>query len=238
MSETNTSEYGYEINPVYQQTRHEEINRELLRKNRIVSLLDGDATADQLKILDTQILNSLAESGGNSIVITSPGAGEGKTLTSINLAISLSQKVDKTVLLVDADLRKPSVHKYLGIEAKKGLSDYLIGEAKIPELLINPGIEKLVLLPGGRPLANSTVLLGSPKMKILVDEMKSKYSERIIIFDTPSLLTAADTLLFSSQVDGIVLVVEAEKTSSKDIKKAVSLLKDKPLIGTVYNKAL
>ena len=237
MNELNTNEYGQEINPVYTRTRKETVSRETLKKNRIVSLFYGDAIADQLKIMDTQVLESLNGKNGNSLIITSPGTGEGKTLTSINLAISLSQKIDRTVLLVDTDLRNPAVHKYMGIEAQKGLSDYLLGEAKIPELLINPGIAKLVLLPGGRPMSNSTVLLGSPKMKMLVDELKSKYPERIIIFDTPALLTSADTLVFSSLVDGILLVAEAEKTSKGDIEKAVSLLKDKPLIGTVFNKA-
>lgn len=238
MNEQNTSEYGYEINPVYSQTRHVEIDSELLFKNRIVSLFNGDAVADQMKIMDTQVIESLNEKKGNSIIITSPGSGEGKTLTAINLAISLSQKVDRTVLLVDADLRKPSIHKYLGIQAEKGLSDYLLGEAKIPDLLVNPGIAKLVLLPGGRPMPNSTVLLGSPRMKMLVDELKLKYSERIIIFDTPSLLNSADTLVFSSLADGIIMVVEAEKTPKGDIEKALSLLKDKSLIGTVLNKAM
>ena len=135
-------------------------------------------------------------------------------------------------------MRKPTIHKYLGIqEEQKGLSDYLMGEARIPELLINPEIDKLVLLPGGRSVSNSTVLLGSPRMKMLVDELKSKYPERIIIFDTPPLLTSADTLVFCPFVDGILLVVEAEKTSAGDIKKAMSLLKDRNIIGTVFNNA-
>ena len=236
MNEANTSKYGYEINPVYSQTRQQSIDAETLKKNRIVSLMDGDIVSDQLKIMDTQVLNILNERKGNSLIITSPGAGEGKTFTAINLAISLSQKIDRTVLLVDADIRNPSVHKYMGIQAEKGLSDYLLGEADIPDLLINPGIAKLVLFPGGRPMSNSTVLLGAPRMKMLVDELKAKYPERIIIFDTPSLLTSADTLVFCPFVDSILLVVEAEKTSTADMKQAVSLLKDRPLIGTVYNK--
>jgi non-specific protein-tyrosine kinase len=238
MNEKNKQEYGYAINPVYSQTRQEIIDLEALRKNRIVSLTDGDVISDQLKILDTQVINILQEKKGNSIIITSPGRGDGKTLTSINLAISLSQKIDKTVLLVDADLRNPSIHKYLGIETEKGLSNYIQGEAGIPELMINPGIAKLVVLPGGRPAANSTVLLGSPRMKMLIDEMKARYNERIIIFDTPSLLDSADALVFSSLVDGILLVIEAEKSSKRDIVKSITLLNDKPLIGTVYNKAM
>lgn len=229
---------GSEVNPVYCQTRTEMVDKNLLKRNRVVSFFNNGAIADQLKILDAQVLDKLNEINGNSLIITSPGSGEGKTLTSINLAVSFSQKVDKTVMLIDADLRAPSIHNVLGINVNKGLSDFLLGEAAIPELLINPGIAKMVFLPGGRPIENSTSLLGSPKMKMFVDEIKTKYQDRLIIFDSPSILSSADTLVFSSFVDGIILVAEAEKTTAKDIGKAVELLKDKPLIGTVFNKAL
>jgi Mrp family chromosome partitioning ATPase len=125
----------------------------------------------------------------------------------------------------------------MGMPLFNGLSDYLLREAEIPELLVHPDIDKLVFLPSGRPLPNPSEHLGSPRMKELVREMKTRYPERLIIFDTPPLLSYADTLVFSAMVDGIVLVVEAEKTSTRDIEKTMDLLRDKPLIGTVYNKA-
>lgn len=227
----------YEVNPVYTKTRRQKINKETLRRNKVVSLFQDDPSVDQMKILYTQILNRLQERGGNSVLVTSPGHGEGKTLTAVNLAISMSLKVDLTVLLVDADLRTPSINGLLGFNALKGLSEYLLREAEIPELLVNPDIAKLVVLPGGRSLPNSTELLGSPRMKELVLGMKSRYPERIIIFDCPPLLTSADTMVFSPFVDGVVLVVEAEKTTSGDVEKAMELLRGKPFLGTVLNKA-
>jgi non-specific protein-tyrosine kinase len=120
----------------------------------------------------------------------------------------------------------------------EGLSNYLLGQAEIPDLLINPGIERLVLLPAGRPLPNSAELLGSPRMVMLVNDIKRRYADdRIIIFDCSSLLSCADPLVLSRYVDGILMVVEEEKTTSVDIAKSMELLKDKPVFGTILNKA-
>jgi len=226
-----------EIKPTYRQTKVININQEYLRKNKIVSLFYQDETADQIRILRSQVLEKLKESGGNSILISSPNAGEGKTILAINLAFSIAQEVSRTTLLVDADLRKPFIHRYLGFEAEQGLSQYLLGEAELPDLLINPGIEKLTILPGGKPLPSSTELLGAPRMQSLVKELKGRYSDRYIIYDTTSLLTRADPIVFSHHIDGIILIVEAERTSNKDLQRTMELLKDRPIVGTLFNKA-
>ena len=118
---------------------------------------------DQLKILRTHILERLKEIGGNSLLVTSANPGEGKTFTSINLGISIAQELSRTVLLVDSDLRPPSEqHRdfsadILGVHVGQGLSDYLLRQAEIPDLLFNPGIEKLTILPGGKSLPNISV---------------------------------------------------------------------------------
>ncbi len=226
-----------EINPAYCQTRIVRVNKQILRKNKIVSLFPEGAVTDQLKILHTQVLNRMKQIGGNSLLVSSANPLEGKTLTALNLAVSMSHKLDQTVLLVDADLRGPSIQRFLRLDIDKGLSDYLLRESEIPDILINPGIEKLVLLPAGHPLTNSGQLLDSPRMESLVTEMKERYPDRFIIFDSPSLLTCADPLIMSRFLDGVLLVVEAEKTPAKDVERAVELLKDSPLIGTVLNKA-
>ena len=226
-----------EIKPTYRQTKVININQEYLRKNKIVSLFYQDETADQIRILRSQVLEKLKESGGNSILISSPNAGEGKTILAINLAFSIAQEVSRTTLLVDADLRKPFIHRYLGFEAEQGLSQYLLGEAELPDLLINPGIEKLTILPGGKPLPSSTELLGAPRMQSLVKELKGRYSDRYIIYDTTSLLTRADPIVFSHHIDGIILIIEAERTSNKDLQRTMELLKDRPIVGTLFNKA-
>lgn len=218
-------------------TRLVEIDLASFKKKKSVSLLLQSDTADNVKILRTHVLERLKLSGGNSVLISSSRPREGKTTIAINLALSIAQEISRTTLLVDADLRKPEIHKYFGLETNRGLTEYLLGEAELPDLLVNPGIDKLTILPGGRPLASSTELLGAPKMEALVKELKSRYSDRIIIFDTTSLLTQADPIVFSHNIDGIILIIEAERTSNRDLERALELLKGKPIIGTLLNKA-
>jgi non-specific protein-tyrosine kinase len=119
----------------------------------------------------------------------------------------------------------------------EGLSNYLLDQGELQDLMINPGIERLVLLPAGRALPNSSEMLGSHKMEMLVNDIKCRYPEdRILIFDSSSLLTSADPLVLTRFVDGILLIVEEEKTTTEDLKKVSELLKGKPIIGTVMNK--
>lgn len=226
-----------DVNPTYSRTSVIRTDSRILQRNRIVSLCHGNEVGDRVKLLQTQVLAEMESIPGNTMLVTSPKPGEGKTVTAINLAISISHKLDRTVLLVDANLRSPAVHQYLGIPAGAGLSDYLLRDAELPDLFINPGIEKLVLLPAGKPLANSAELLGSPRMESLVKEMKTRYPDRFLIFDSPSLLTAADALVMARFMDGVLLVVEAEKTTAKDYERSVELLKDKRVLGAVLNKA-
>jgi non-specific protein-tyrosine kinase len=228
----------------YSHTKIHKIDDYILKKGKIISLFHDIDKIDQIKTLRTQVLNYLNQVGGNSILITSANPYEGKTFTAINLGVSIAQELDRSVLIVDADLRNhDKYHKnfatdFFGTEMNAGLSNYLLGQAELPDLLINPGIEKLVLLPAGRPLPNSSELLGSPRMVRLVKDIKSRYSEdRIIIFDSSSILNSADPLILSRFADGILLIVEHEKTTSDELKKTIELLKDKPVFGTVMNKS-
>ena len=222
----------------YSKTRSVKVSDRLLTERRIISGNLSSELADAYKILRTQVLQRLSENNWNALGITSPGAQEGKTLTAINLAISLAMEVNYTVLLVDADLRKPSVHEFFGLQAGPGLSDYLTGNVSIQDMLIHPeGTGQCVILPGGKPLQNSSELLNSPKMVQLVDELKTRYPSRIVIFDLPPLLTASDALAFSPYIDAALLVVEEYKTKSQDLERAVELLKGTNLIGTTLNKS-
>lgn len=222
----------------YTQTRVVEIVPDKLREKRVIIDLEQDVFTEAFRILRTQVLQRLQEKNWNSLAITSPGMNEGKTLTAINLAISLALEVNYTVLLVDADLRHPCVHNYFDIQAEYGLGDYLTADKPLSELLLHPeGIPGFVILPGGKPLANSAEMLNSPKMVRLVEELKTRYPSRIVLFDLPPLLTAADTLAFSPYVDAALLVIEEGKTQADDAKRAMELLGSTNVIGTVLNKS-
>ena len=226
---------GGEPKPVYSETAVIPLDPDHLEKHRLMSLMDDPAAVDCYNLLRTQLLERTRGKGHNAIMITSPGDGDGKTVTAIGLAASIAREAKQSVLLVDTDLRHPNVHRYLGFSSKKGLSDYLRQDATIPELLVNPGLDKMVVLPAGKPISGSTDMLGSPKMESLVKEMKGRYPERYVIFDCPPLLTVSDALVFSSYVDGIILVVQAGATSKREIRKAMELLAGKNVVGLVMN---
>jgi Mrp family chromosome partitioning ATPase len=143
----------------------------------------------------------------------------------------------QTVLLVDANLRSPSIHDVFGLKDCPGLADFLLDDTPVEDLLIHPGIGRFVLLPGGRAISNSTEILTSPKMLALVEEFKHRYPSRVVIFDLPPLLHTADVLAFSPYTDALLLVVEEGKTTVEDIQRALLLVKDsRPVLGTVMNK--
>lgn len=225
-----------EIN--YTQTRTTKVASGLLRNHRIIAGMPDSAFADSYKILRTQVLQRLSENKWNALAVTSPGEDEGKTLTAINLAISLAMEVSYTVLLVDANLRHPSIHEHLGLPAGKGLSDYLLDDVPLPELLVHAeNMAHVVVLPAGRAVQNSAELLNSPKMVQLVNELKNRYPHRVVIFDLPPVLSAADALAFSPYVDAALLVLEEGKTTQDDARRAVELLECTNVLGTVLNKA-
>lgn len=233
-----------EIKVTYTKTRVEKISKDILKDNKVLSIFKDNIIANQIDVLRTQLLSKLDEINGNSIMVTSAHPGEGKTFTAINLGISISQQLDRTVLIVDTDLRNPWKNHYdfsydfWGIRTEKGLADYLNGNAEIEDLLINPSIEKLTILPAGKPIENSAEMLGSQKMEELIKEIKKRYgSNRICIFDCPAILPYTDPLVITKLIDGILLVVEAEKTTPNDLKKAIKLLEGKPILGAVYNKS-
>ncbi len=184
-----------------------------------------------------QTLQRLRARDGNALAIVSPGEDEGKTLTAINLGLSFAQEVDQTVLLVDANLREPSVHRYFGFTPEAGLSDYLLSGTPLDKILVNPGVDRFVILPGGRPLLNSAEMLGSMKMAKLVQELKMRYPSRLVIFDLPPVLSVADALAFSPYVDAAIMVAQELKTRRHDIVRAAEMLKSVELIGTVLNMA-
>ncbi len=223
---------------VYTRTRSLDIPLSVLRQRRVMAAYDKGQFVDAFKILRTQVIHRLRANSWNVLGVTSPGQGEGKTLTAVNLAVSLAMETTQTVLLVDANLRNPGVHKVFGLDDCPGLADYLLDNQPLEDLLVHPGIGRFVLLPGGRAVSNSTEILTSPTMLALVDELKHRYPARIIIFDLPPLLHTADVLAFSPYTDALLLVVEEGKTTAEEVQRALALVKhSRPVLGTVLNKA-
>ncbi|MDE3042038.1 MAG: CpsD/CapB family tyrosine-protein kinase [Nitrospirota bacterium] len=223
---------------VYTHTRSLEIPLSVLRQRRVMAAYEKGPFVDAFKILRTQVVHRLRENGWNVLGVTSPGHGEGKTLTAVNLAVSLAMETTQTVLLVDSDLRSPSIHEVFGLKDCPGLADYLLDNEPVEDLLVHTGIGHFVLLPAGRAVSNSTEILTSPKMLALVEELKHRYPSRIVIFDLPPLLHTADVLAFSPYTDALLLVVEEGKTTAEEVQRALSLVKNsRPVLGTVLNKA-
>lgn len=220
----------------YTETQNIDVAAEFLRNQRVIAGMGPCSFVDAFKVLRTKVFQSMRANDWNLLAVTSPGQNEGKSLTAVNLAISLALEVNQTVLLVDANLRNPSLHQYFGFAPQIGLGDYLINDIPIEKILVHPkGIGRFVLLPGNKPLLESSEMLSSPKMAQLVDELKNRYPSRLVIFDLPDLGTS-DAIAFAPYVDAALLVVEAGRTKKGEITKAYDLLKETRPIGTVLNK--
>ncbi|PVV24187.1 MAG: exopolysaccharide biosynthesis protein [gamma proteobacterium symbiont of Ctena orbiculata] len=221
----------------YTTTKTIEVTKESLRKNRVFSGNENDNISSQYKVLRTHVLQCLKSNRWNSLAITSPNEGCGKTLTAINLAISMAREVNHSVLLVDMDLRRPSVQDYFVDERLPGLSEYLHNNMDLNEILFNPGLDRIVVLPGNKPIENSSEMLSSPKMVRLVNELKKRYPNRIVIFDLPPLLSCDDVMVFSPFIDALMLVVSEGDTLKKELERSYELLSGSNVIGTVLNKS-
>ncbi|MBI3560687.1 MAG: CpsD/CapB family tyrosine-protein kinase [Gammaproteobacteria bacterium] len=208
-----------------------------LHEKRVINPLTHSSIYDAYRLLRTHVLQRLREKNWTTLGVTSPAINSGKTLTAINLAISMAMEVNQTALLVDLDLRQPSIHDYFGYLPELGLSDYIQSESSLSEILFNPSLERLVVLPGRVPILNSSETLSTPRMVNLFAELKNRYQNRIVIFDLPPLLSADDALVFSSYVDAFLLVVEDNKTQIDDIARAKEMLKHANVIGNVLNKS-
>lgn len=196
----------------------------------------GEPVCEEYRKLKAALVKMTRGEGfENVIMITSAVPGEGKSVTALNLAISMAQEFDHTVLLIDADLRRPMVHSYLNIEKSRGLADCLTGQCGFGEVLIPTGIGRLSVVTAGCPVSNPVELFSSNRMKTLLDEIKHRYPDRYIIFDTPPLLPFAETRSLAHLVDGVVLVVKEMRATQTNVRDAVEALKGCRLLGTVYN---
>jgi len=207
------------------------------RSPYLVTLNDPrSAVSEEYRKLKSMIIRATKKDAfRNTLMVTSSLSGEGKSITSLNLAVILAQEYNNTVLLIDADLRRPSLHRYLGITPNVGLSDCLAGGLDAGEAMVKTGIPKLSFLASGTAVDDPVELLSSHTMKALLGEMKQRYRDRYIIIDTPPILPYAETHALSAMVDGIVFVVKEGMASIKGIRDAIDMLNDTAVLGIVYN---
>ena len=225
-------------------SKHVTLDLEALGAARIVTpnALRSRA-ADQYRVIKRPLIANLKGkhtsvlNHGNLIMVTSALVGEGKSFTSINLAMSIAAELDNTVMLVDADVARPSVLRMLGLPAGPGLLDLLEGNTDMSSVLLKTNIDKLTLLPSGTPHPQATELLASDAMRALLDDMAKRYSDRIIIFDSPPLLLTTEARVLATQMGQVVMVVQADKTLQSDVQHALSTIKACSHIHLLLNKA-
>jgi protein-tyrosine kinase len=217
-------------------TRIVEVDPLRLESERILS---PGATATHgvpYKMLRTQVLRRLDRLGANSLAVVGTAADTGKTLTAINLAIAIAADPERTALLVDFDLRRPSVHRRFGIELQAGVDDCLRGQVPLQEVLLRPaGYERLVILPARERSLDSSELLSSRRTQELMLEMRSRYRDRVLVVDLPPVLHADDALAFARHMQAALVVVGEGKTRRDDLLRTIELLREVPIVGTVLN---
>ncbi|MBI3631034.1 MAG: CpsD/CapB family tyrosine-protein kinase [Candidatus Sungbacteria bacterium] len=211
------------------------ISKEQLERNRVVAHRTRSPEADVFRILRTQVLQAMTKSGFRSLAITSPNYGDGKTTVSLNLALGIALDLKQTVLLADLDLRKPNVHSYLGVRPKYGLTDYLSNNVPVADCLMRLPFDRISILPSGAPLENSSEMLASPRMAALAHEFKTRYPDRLVIYDMPPMLAQDDPLAFLPNVDCVLLVVQNGVSRTQDVERCLEVLADAQVIGTVLN---
>jgi capsular exopolysaccharide synthesis family protein len=192
---------------------------------RIITFYDPKSPiSEQYRSLRTNIQAINSKTPLKALTITSSSHSEGKTITAINLSISMAHDLNKKrILLVDADLRRASMTKYLGLDAHSGLSDLILDGINVEDAVLNIGIENLTILPSGKIPHNPAEILGSPKMANLIGLLKSKYD--YIIFDTPPIIPVTDAGVIGSQTDGVIMVIMASRTQKGVVSHSENLLR-------------
>ncbi len=200
--------------------------------------------ADEFRVIKRPLLDNASGksaapvANGNLIMVTSAMPGEGKSFTAINLAMSMAMELDYRVLLVDADVAKPSLMKTLGLPPSPGLLDLLLDKrTDMADVMLRTNVEKLTLLPSGTPHPRATELLASDAMTSLVEEMGRRYPDRVIIFDSPPLLLTTESRVLATHMGQIVMVVQAEKTLQSQVKHALTTIEACPVKMLVLNQA-
>jgi protein-tyrosine kinase len=216
------------------------LDKAVLHDTLVLPQLQDAGALRAYKILRTRVLRRLEANQWHSFAVTGVTAGEGKTLTAINLAIAMAQDPSTWVALIDLDLQRPRVAEYLGLRnthGERGLSDYLQGNASFENIVYRPEIERLAVIPNFSAVANSSETLTSPRMAELMQALEAETPRRILIFDMPPVLAADDVLAFAPQTDGLLMVVAEGTTDRNALRRAKEVLSEMNLLGVVLNRS-
>lgn len=222
----------------YTRTRQVPCDPTTLAERRVVAHLGHDAAGNLFRVLRAQVLQKLRRHGLRSLAVIGPTPGVGKSMVAANLALAISREANQTVLLADLDLRRPRIGWYFGLGAgEPGIGDVLDGSQAIEDVLVNPGFQRLVLLPGSERFEDASEILSAPPMTALINELKHRYASRFVLYDLPPLLSADDAITVLPNIDAALLVVEDGVTTAAEIAECKRLLADLPLLGVVLNKS-
>ena len=232
-----------DIDPVRSFSRHVEINMGRLRRNGYIALDNANTPiSHNFRVIKRPLLNNVLGKGAtvvedaNLIMVTSSVPGEGKTYSAINLALSMAMEKDKRILLVDADVSKPSNHEIFGIEMENGLTDFLSGRVNDVSKIINKtNVPSLSLIFAGDQTAHSIELFASQAMASFLAELSDRYEDRVIIFDSAPLLAPTEASVLASHMGQVVIVVEAEHTGQKLVQQSIDML-DNRIVLLILNK--
>lgn len=213
------------------------VSADLLKNNGIISNSDDGRFSDSYRLLRTRVLQRMRQNSWKTLGITSSHPKAGKSYTSINLGIAIAMDQNHSTLLVDADMRRPSVHNYFGLNPDIGIADYLQRDIPLTDVMLDPGISDFRFIPCAQSIDGTSELLGGPKMAQLIETMKKDKTSQIGVFDLPPILVGDDVVTLTSQLDAVLVVVEDGVTQSDELLDAMELLRDMNVIGTILNKA-
>lgn len=192
--------------------------------------------AELFRIIRTKLFYSGQKAVPQSLLVTSAAPGEGKSFVAANLALTLARSIDQHVLLIDCDLRNPSIHRQFGLPDMAGLSDHLLRDVPLNQLLVKTEVNKLTILPAGGKVDNPSELLSSNRMKILIEEVKSRYQDRLVIVDAPPPKLVSETYAIGSQMDGILIVISYGKTPKEMLSELLASIEKHKVLGVIVNR--
>lgn len=226
-----------DLNIRFEKTRVVEVDAKHLEQHRVVMTPDGTPAANAYGLLASRLADQLQVNGWNTVGVVSPVGGDGKSVTALNLALRLVDSPKRSCLVVDLDFRRPRLAEYLGVTPDRGVEDVLTDRAHVSEVLFSPGVPRLSVMPVGQPVANPSGLIASAAATRLAAEVKARYANRIVLFDLPPILGTGDAVSFLRNLDAVLVVIGAGKTSESALQETLHTLADHNLLGCVLNGA-